>query len=129
ARDLADITLVGHTVGQALSIRTTAGEVHRQGDVAALRPQFRPLRERGSTAAVDQDHRGQFALNLFGPREVGEDSCGLTGERYGLVVELPHRASVFDPRNFWSFLQRLDVPGADVFIGARDSRAECEHND
>src|SRR4051812_36592476 len=82
-----EVVLVGAAIRQALAVGAVSGQIHRQGDVAPLGPEFGPLLEGRASTAVDQHYARPLALRLLGPGQVREDSRRFAAVRLALIVQ------------------------------------------
>jgi len=80
------VVMDGASVDEALTITTSTAQVHGDGGVPAIHPQFHPIFEGFSAPTVDTDHsRNLVALIYFGDAKVGKDFRRNSVERFPFI--------------------------------------------
>ncbi len=111
------VALIGSAVGEA-SVRTVAGKVHGQGNIAAIGPVFGPIFKGFAAATVDENDAGKWAVTLGGASEVSEDAGGFLLEWLARIIELLDVLCFRAPGDTRRVFQIRKIPGTGVVRGA-----------
>ncbi len=116
------MTLVRAAVAEPLAAGPASGQVHGQGGVAALGPEFGPLGKGRAAASVHEHHARHTLPRFIRPGVIGEDPRRLAQIRLAFVIDLPHHAAALSPSMAGHGLQMLHAPGTGRPLGPDEIR-------